>query len=145
MSWVYLLLDDNKYYCIYVCTKERERETEREREREINYSRISFLVEFVKKDLEGLPSLYNGLWWLNNLASNQILSISWFFLKSSLLTTCLKHLTVSMTKTKSWESEVGASCGVMVCKLDCQNFISDFESHWVPHPYGLVPLYKKAL
>ena len=33
---------------------------------------------------------------------------------------------------------LGPSGGVMVSKLDLQIFRSEFGSHWVPHPYGLV-------
>ena len=40
----------------------------------------------------------------------------------------------------------GASGGVMVSKLDKQTYTSEFESHWVPLSYGLVPhLSKKKL
>ena len=34
---------------------------------------------------------------------------------------------------------MGASGGVMVCKLDLQTFINEFESHQVLLSYGLVP------
>ena len=34
---------------------------------------------------------------------------------------------------------VGASGGVMVSKLGYQTYTSEFESHWVPLSYGLVP------
>ena len=27
----------------------------------------------------------------------------------------------------------------MISKLDYQTFTSEFESHWIPHPYGFVP------
>ena len=33
----------------------------------------------------------------------------------------------------------------MVNKLDDQTFTSDFESHWVPHSYGLPPHLNKNL
>ena len=32
----------------------------------------------------------------------------------------------------------GTSGGVMVSKLDQQTYTSEFESHWVPHSFGLV-------
>ena len=32
----------------------------------------------------------------------------------------------------------GTSGGVMVSKLDSQTYTSEFESHWVPHSFGLV-------
>ena len=32
----------------------------------------------------------------------------------------------------------GTSGGVMVSKLDLQTYTSEFESHWVPHSFGLV-------
>ena len=36
--------------------------------------------------------------------------------------------------------------GVMVSKLDLQTYTSEFESHWAPLSYGLVPhLSKKKL
>ena len=40
---------------------------------------------------------------------------------------------------------LGASGSVMVCKLDLQTYTSEFESHWVPHSYGLVPYLSKKL
>ena len=33
---------------------------------------------------------------------------------------------------------LGTSGGVMVSKLDSQNYTSEFESHWVSHSFGLV-------
>ena len=33
----------------------------------------------------------------------------------------------------------------MVSKLDEQNFTSEFEPHWMPHSYGLVPHLTKKL
>ena len=33
---------------------------------------------------------------------------------------------------------VGAFGGVLVSKVDYQTITSEFESHWVPHPYGLL-------
>ena len=33
----------------------------------------------------------------------------------------------------------------MVSKLDWQTYTSEFESHWVPHSYGLVPHLSKKL
>ena len=33
----------------------------------------------------------------------------------------------------------GASCNVMVSKLDSQSFTSEFESPWVPYLFGSVP------
>ena len=39
----------------------------------------------------------------------------------------------------------GASGGVMVSKLDKQTYTSEFESHWVPLSYGLVPHLSKSL
>ena len=39
----------------------------------------------------------------------------------------------------------GASGGVMVSKLDKQTYTSEFESHWVPLSYGLVPHLSKKL
>ena len=41
--------------------------------------------------------------------------------------------------------KIGASAGVMVSKLDEQVFMSEFDSHWVPHSYGLVPHQSKKL
>ena len=35
--------------------------------------------------------------------------------------------------------------GVMVSKLDKQTYTSEFESHWVPHSFGLVPHRSKEL
>ena len=40
---------------------------------------------------------------------------------------------------------IGASGGVMVSKLDKQTYTSEFESHWVPISYGLVPNLSKKL
>ena len=40
---------------------------------------------------------------------------------------------------------MGASGGVMVSKLDEQTYTSEFESHWVPLSYGLVPHLSKML
>ena len=40
---------------------------------------------------------------------------------------------------------LGASGGVMVSKLDKQTYTSEFESHWVPLSYGLVPHLSKKL
>ena len=42
-------------------------------------------------------------------------------------------------------SGLGALGGVMVSKLDYQSFTSEFDSHWVPHSYGLVPHLNKKL
>ena len=39
----------------------------------------------------------------------------------------------------------GASGSVTVSKLDLQTYTSEFESHWVPHSYGLVPHLSKKL
>ena len=39
----------------------------------------------------------------------------------------------------------GTSGGVMVSKLDKQIYVSEFESHWVPHTNGLVPHLSKKL
>ena len=35
---------------------------------------------------------------------------------------------------------MGASGSVMVSKLDLQTYTSEFDSHWVPHSYGLSKL-----
>ena len=35
--------------------------------------------------------------------------------------------------------KMGTSGCVMVSRLDLQTFVSEFESDWVPHSYGLVP------
>ncbi len=40
---------------------------------------------------------------------------------------------------------LGTSSGVMVSKLDWQTYTSEFESHWVPHSYGLVLHLSKKL
>ena len=40
---------------------------------------------------------------------------------------------------------MGASGSVMVSKLDLKTYTSEFESHWVPHSYGLVPHLSKKL
>ena len=37
------------------------------------------------------------------------------------------------------------SRGVMVSKVDLQTYTSEFETHWVPHPFGLVPNRSKEL
>ena len=42
-------------------------------------------------------------------------------------------------------SYTGASGGVMVSKLALQTYTSEFESHWVPLSYGLVPHLSKKL
>ena len=42
-------------------------------------------------------------------------------------------------------SRLGASCCVMVNKLDLQTCKNEFESHRVPHSYGLVPHLSKRL
>ena len=39
----------------------------------------------------------------------------------------------------------GASGGLMVGKLNKQTYTSEFESHWVPHSYGLVAHLSKKL
>ena len=39
----------------------------------------------------------------------------------------------------------GASGSVVVSKLDKQTCKSEFESHWVPHSFGLVPHVSKKL
>ena len=39
----------------------------------------------------------------------------------------------------------GTSGGVTVSKLDSQTYTSEFESHWVPHSFGLVPHRSKEL
>ena len=36
------------------------------------------------------------------------------------------------------DTQRGTSGGVMVNKLDEQNFMSEFDSHWVPNSYGIV-------
>ena len=40
---------------------------------------------------------------------------------------------------------ISTSSGVMVSKLDEQTFMSEFESHWVPHSYGLMQHLSKKL
>ena len=40
---------------------------------------------------------------------------------------------------------LGTSGGVTVSKLDKQTYTSEFESHWAPHSFGLVPHQSKAL
>ena len=37
------------------------------------------------------------------------------------------------------------SGGVTVSKLDLQTYTCEFESHWAPHSFGLVPHQSKAL
>ena len=37
-----------------------------------------------------------------------------------------------------YSTYLGASGGVMVCKLDQQAYKRDFESHWVPYSYMAV-------
>ena len=39
----------------------------------------------------------------------------------------------------------GTSGGVTVSKLDEQTYTSEFESHWVPHSFGLCHIKAKAL
>ena len=39
----------------------------------------------------------------------------------------------------------GTFGGVMVNKLNYQTYTSEFESHWVPHSFGLVPQRSKEL
>ena len=39
----------------------------------------------------------------------------------------------------------GISASVLVSKLDLQTYTSEFESHWVPLSYGLVPHLSKKL
>ena len=39
----------------------------------------------------------------------------------------------------------GTFGGVMVSKLDEQTYMSEFESHWMPHLFGLVPHRSKEL
>ena len=43
------------------------------------------------------------------------------------------------------KTNMGASSGVMVSKLDYQTFLNEFVSHWVPHSYGFVPHLSKIL
>ena len=38
---------------------------------------------------------------------------------------------------------IGASGDVMIRELDKQTYTNVFESHWMPHSYGLVPLLSK--
>ena len=40
---------------------------------------------------------------------------------------------------------MGTSGGVTISKLDWQAYTSDFESHWAPHSFGLVPHRSKEL
>ena len=51
----------------------------------------------------------------------------------------------SLAKHTRVKKKKGASGGVMVSKLDKQTFTSEFESHWVPLSYGLVPHLSKSL
>ena len=44
----------------------------------------------------------------------------------------------------SW-LEQDTLCGLTVSKLDWQTYTSEFESHWVPYSYGLVPYLSKNL
>ena len=41
--------------------------------------------------------------------------------------------------------QLGASGGVIGCKLDLQSFMSEFKSHWVPYSYDLVTHLSKKL
>ena len=50
-----------------------------------------------------------------------------------------------VAKKKKKKKKKGALGSVIVSKLDLQTYTSEFESHCVPHSYGLVPyLSKKA-
>ena len=44
----------------------------------------------------------------------------------------------NQTKEYYYSLKLGTSGGVMVSKLDSQTYTSEFESHWVPHSFGLV-------
>ena len=44
-----------------------------------------------------------------------------------------------------WLKRKGTSGGVTVSKLEKQTYTSEFESHWVPHSFGLVPHRSKGL
>ena len=43
------------------------------------------------------------------------------------------------------QAKLGTFGGVTVSKLDLQTYTSEFESHWVPHSFGLVPRRTKEL
>ena len=53
-----------------------------------------------------------------------------------------KHICIH-TYIHTWRK--GASGVVMFCNVDKQTYTSEFESHWVPHSYGLVPHLSKKL
>ena len=40
---------------------------------------------------------------------------------------------------------MSTSGGVTVSKLDLQTYTNEFESHWAPHSFGLVPHWSKEL
>ena len=50
----------------------------------------------------------------------------------------LFFLVVQITILATARITKGTSGGVMVSKLDSQTYTSEFESHWVPHSFGLV-------
>ena len=52
---------------------------------------------------------------------------------------------MEILKADTIKQAVGASGSVIVSKLDLQTYTSEFESHWVPHSYGLVPHLSKKL
>ena len=47
--------------------------------------------------------------------------------------------------TTGIDTTKGTSGGVTVSKLDYQTYTSEFESHWAPHSFGLVPQRSKEL
>ena len=46
---------------------------------------------------------------------------------------------------ESTYKSLATSGGVTVSKLDLQTYMSEFESHWAPHSFGLVPRRSKVL
>ena len=47
--------------------------------------------------------------------------------------------------TIDYPGQKDTSGGIMVSKLDQQTFTSEFEFHWVPYSFGLVPHQNKKL
>ena len=59
--------------------------------------------------------------------------------------TALCHIWASRFVNYYTVDILGTSGGVMVGKLDKKTYTNEFESHWVPHLYGLVPHLCKKL
>ena len=82
--------------------------------------------------------------WLFNAKSSLYIYIKYIWFGLVRFLWHIKRCWLFNAKSSS-NISIGACGGVMVSNLDLQIYTSEFESHWVPLSYGLVPHLSKKL